>query len=284
MVVGDRALSLERGRDRDVQTFGEAPKRGHRMVAGHTGAGQHDGVGGRSERLRCALHLVLRRRGVARHIDLERLGVGQPLGDVLGHDDECGAGPLGLGLFERLAHHLRGGVAKRNHVAPLRDGPVDGHEIHDLVRLLVEPVQARLRHQRHQRVRVELGVRDSEHQVERAGAEGRQTHARLAGQRSVGVGHERGTALVARRDEPDGGIGQGVDDVQVLLARQAEDVLDPLVFETGDEQLRDGALGGWVHTESVTAAADQPPGRNSSRVMWRCPTCSPTCASAWAAA
>ena len=54
-------------------------------------------------------------------------------------------------------------------------------------------------------MRVELRVRDPEHQVERARAQRRETDARLAGQRAVRVGHEGGAALVAGRHEPDRG-------------------------------------------------------------------------------
>ena len=136
------------------------------------------------------------------------------------------------------------GAASRSvhHVAPLRDRAEQRYEVDHLVRLLVEPVQPGLRRERHQRVRVELGVRDPEDEVERAGAERREADARLAGQRAVGVGHERGTALVPGRHEADRAVRQRVDDVQVLLAREPEDVLDAFVLETGDEELRDGAF------------------------------------------
>ena len=198
-----------------------------------------------------AMHLVFRRRRIARDVDLERRGVGDALGDVLRHDDERGARPLGLRLLERLADHLGGGVAERDHVAPLRHRAVQRNEVYDLVRLLVEPVEPRLGHDGDEWVRVELGVRDPEDQVERARPERREADARLAGQCAVGVGHERRPAFVACGHEPDRGIGEGVDHVEVLLAGQSEDVLDPLVLETRHEQLRDGSLGQGRHADSL---------------------------------
>ena len=120
-----------------------------------------------------------------------------------GSDEERRARPLGRGLLEGLADHLRRGRAHRDHVAPLRDRPEQRHEVDELVRLLVDPVEPRLRGDRDERMGVELRVRDAEHQVDRARTEGREAHARLAGERPVRVGHERGAALVARRDEPD---------------------------------------------------------------------------------
>ncbi len=73
------------------------------------------------------------------------------------------------------------------------------------------------------------------------GPERRQAHARAAGEGSVGVGHERGAALVPRGDEPDRGGGERIDHVEVLLPRQAEDVSDPLVLEALDEETCHGS-------------------------------------------
>ena len=61
----------------------------------------------------------------------------------------------------------------------------------------------------------------------------------------------RSSRVVTNRIER---VGERVDHVEVLFAGQAEDELDALVLETGDEQLRDGALGVHVHAGSVTAA------------------------------
>ena len=158
-----------------------------------------------------------------------------------GRIDERRARPFGRRLLERLADHLRRRRRQRDHVAPLGDGPVQRDQVDELVRLLVDPAQPGLRGDGHERMRVELRVRDPEHQVDRARAEGRQAHAGIAGERAVRVGHERRSAFVPRRDEPDGRIGERVDDVQVLLAREPEHELDALVLQTCHEDLSDVA-------------------------------------------
>ena len=160
-------------------------------------------------------------------------------------------GRLGRGLLEGLAHHLRRGDAHRHHVAPLRDRAEQRHEVDELVRFLVDAIEARLRDERDERVRVELGVRDPEHQVDRAGTEGGQADAGLAGERTVRVGHERSAALVSRGDEPDRAVGERVDRVEVLLAGEAEDELDALVLEALDDHARDGASRS-AHVASVS--------------------------------
>ena len=90
-------------------------------------------------------------------------------------------------------------------------------------------------------MRVELRVRDAQHQVDGAGPERGQAHAGRAGERAVRVGHERGAPFVTRRDEPDRRVDQGVDHVEVLLAGQPEHELDAFVLEALDDQTSDGA-------------------------------------------
>ncbi len=61
-----------------------------------------------------------------------------------------------------------------------------------------------------------------------------------AGQPAVDVGHERRALLVPRRDELDRAVEQRVHHVDVLLAGNAEDVLDAFVLEALDQQLGRG--------------------------------------------
>src|SRR4030095_3307546 len=66
----------------------------------------------------------------------------------------------------------------------------------------------------------------------------RETHARAAGQASVGVGHERRALLMARRNEGDPGLQEGIENVQGLLPGQTVYVADLLVLEALDDQVR----------------------------------------------
>ena len=84
----------------------------------------------------------------------------------------------------------------------------------------------------------ELGVGGAGREIERAGAERRDANARLAGQPAVGRRHERRRLLVAGQDQLDRRAAQRFDDVEVLLAGHAENPLDALVLERGDQQVR----------------------------------------------
>ena len=235
----------------------EPDQRRGRAVARHARAREHHRVRRGSGRAHAAARCTWSSSGAGSTGIFTRSGrrVGLTLGDVLGKHDERGARPFGLRLLERLAHHLGRRVAHRHHVAPLRDRAEQRDEVDELVGFLVDAVQTGLRHERDQRMRVQLGVRDPEHQVDRAGTERRQTHTGLAGQRAVGVGHERRAAFVPSRDEPDRGVGERVDDVQVLFAGQPEDVLDALVLEALHDEPGDRVQGRRTHTPSVVDGA-----------------------------
>ncbi len=240
MVVGEDALPEERGGDGEVQTLGETDERVHRAVASNTGSREdHRGRRGFQD-LRRPADLRFRRCRIDRHVDTQRHALRLLLGDVFRQDQEGRTGTLGPRLLERLAHHLRYRFVDGDHAAPLRDRAEQFHEVEGLVGLLVEPVEPGLRGDGHERMRVEVGVRDPEHQVDRARAERGQAHARMSRERAVGVRHERRAAFVTRRDEADRRVRDRIDHVEVLFARQPEDVLDALVLEALDEQAGNG--------------------------------------------
>ena len=221
------------------------------------GTRQHHGVTRRLQHVGRPMHLILGRRRVARHVDRQRRALGRQLRDVFGKHDERRTRPFGRGQLERFADHLRRRHRQRDHVAPLRDGSVERHDVDELVGLLVDAAQPGLRRDGDERMGVELRVRDPEHQIDRPGTERGQAHAGPARERPVRVGHERGASLVPRGHEPDGRVDQRVDHVEVLLAREAEHELDALVLEALDDQPSDGAdaIG---HSDEPTRAVRTP--------------------------
>src|SRR5580704_5528057 len=62
--------------------------------------------------------------------------------------------------------------------------------------------------------------------------------------------HEGSRLLVPGHDQLDSGAAQRFDDVEVLFARNAEDLLDTLILQGGNEQVRafhgpHSSLGAW---------------------------------------
>lgn len=138
------------------------------------------------------------------------------------------------GLAYHLGHHRRG--PKLGGV--LGDGPEEVHQVQVLVALLVHPGGGRLSGHRHHGRAVHVGVRHARHEVGRPRTQGGQADARPSGEPAVNVRHERGSLLVAGGDEVHLAVQHHVHHVEVLLAGEAEDPLDPLVLETADEELR----------------------------------------------
>ncbi len=82
-----------------------------------------------------------------------------------------------------------------------------------------------------------MGVGGAGGEVQRAGTQGREADAGAAGEAAMGGGHEARRLLVAGQDQLDLGVAQGFDDVEILLAGNPEDSVDPLVLEGGDEEI-----------------------------------------------
>ena len=86
---------------------------------------------------------------------------------------------------------------------------------------------------------VQERVRDAGDEVGGAGPEGRHRNRAAPRQAAVDVGHERGALLMARGDVADAlRVGERVEDVHRLLARDGEDVFAALGLEALDEEPR----------------------------------------------
>ena len=89
--------------------------------------------------------------------------------------------------------------------------------------------------------------------------------AGLAGQLAVGLGHVGGAGLVAAGDDLDlvAHVGEGVEDGEIALARDAEDAVDA-VHDEGVDDAAGGGVGGLAHAGPVSrsnrALAMQPHG------------------------
>jgi hypothetical protein len=88
-------------------------------------------------------------------------------------------------------------------------------------------------------------------QIERTGTQRRQADARASGETSVGGRHEAGSLLVPRQHELDLRAPQRLQHVEILLARNGEDVGDALVLEAGHQQ-----IGSFCHAAETPSALE----------------------------
>src|SRR5262249_32650300 len=178
------------------------------------------------------------RAGARRAPAGERPPAGRPPRHVLGHLDVAGARLLRLGQLERLADHLGDDTGRLHARVPLGERPEVLDDVDPLVGFLVNAIAPGLAGERDQRRAVEVRVGDAGGQIRGARPERGQTDAGAPRQAPVGGGHERGPLLVARRDEGDPRVEERIEDIQHLLARQAEDVAHAFVLEALDDQIR----------------------------------------------
>ena len=230
VVVRKDPLAVEGRGHRNLQLFGEADQGLLRPVAGRPVSGQDDGGPGRLQqpgrlgdlgRVRGRGLHRMHGQGPQRRFDRQRF-------HVLGDGQIDGAGPLRLGQVEGVADHLGRRPGVRRVSAHLVTGLNMAHQVHHLMGLLVDPPQAHLGAEGHQRGAVRLGVGDPEQQVDGPGAEGGEANPRLAGDPAVHLGHEGGALLRAHQDKAHGRIVEGIHQVDDLLAGETEDVILPL--------------------------------------------------------
>jgi len=200
----------------------------------HPVTGEDDGISRLRNDLRCPLNLLVQRfsgEGLLRQERLKaqgRHGVRHILGEV----KVGGPRLLRLGHLERLPHRLRHNLRADELRVPLHRRSEERDQVEVLMRLLMEPLGPCLRSDRHQRCPVHVGVGDTCEEIRRTWAEGRQANARLPGEPALDVGHEGRTLLVPRLEKMDLGIKEHVQHGEVLFARHAEHVFEPLVLKT----------------------------------------------------
>ena len=245
VVVGHDAFAVEGVGHRDAELLGEPHQGIGRVGAGGAVSGQQHRPHGCTQNVDGARHLAGGRCVSANNIARQRDQVGV-VGfvsiDVFGHGeiDRCRA--FGLGELERFADHLRYRLRGGDTGGPPGDRREHRHQVDVLVRLFVLAVLADLGGDRDHRGAVGGGVGDAELQVDRPRTQRGGHHRRPPGDPAVHLGHERRRLLVPGEHIPDVGRGQRLHEADVLLARQPEDHLDALVFQTLDDQ-----LGGFAH-------------------------------------
>ena len=172
----------------------------------------------------------------------QRHGVDLRRHHVLGQLDVGRAGLLGLRDLERLADDLGDDVRGVQARVPLRHRLHNRDDVDVLVGLLVHALEVALAGQGDERRAVQERVCDAGHEVRRPGAERAEADARALGQAPVHVRHVGAALLMPNRNEVDRGVGERFVEVERLLSRDAEDVLDALHLQAFHEQVRRLAL------------------------------------------
>ena len=224
MVVGEDVGPPPRGDDRHLQDLGEADEIGRRAGPQDAGAGQDERAPSGGETADRRAHEVRVGIGRAGPDDVGHLGACRHrlVEDVLGDRDERRPGPAAEGLTGGLGHR-RGQAGRIVDLDRVRGEPADGPgQVRLLERLAAAHGAGHLAEDREHRGGIGPRRVDADGQVRGPDGPGRQGHRGPARQLAVRVGHERGAALVAGRDDTDAGRAEGVEEAEEALARDGE--------------------------------------------------------------
>jgi hypothetical protein len=94
-----------------------------------------------------------------------------------------------------------------------------------------------------------MRVSRSRRQIKRTGTQRCQADAGTSGETPVGGRHETGGLLVSRQYKLDLRAPQRIQHVEILLARNGEDIFDALVFEGGHQE-----IGAFCHAAETPLA------------------------------
>jgi hypothetical protein len=132
---------------------------------------------------------------------------------------------------QRARHHLAGvGAGDLVHEAAHR--PIGVVEREQLMGVARRKLVRDLRRDRQQRLLIQVGARQRQHQVGGAGPEGRQHHAGLAAELAVDGRRDAGVGFVPHQHEIDAGAAQLVDQHQDFPAGQPEHTRDARVGQS----------------------------------------------------
>jgi hypothetical protein len=227
------------GKERDLRASHEARQSGGRAWPGRGGS-QHDqrSFGGQDHGGRAVQCIAVRDRGLDRmHRDRQQVRAFLA-GHVLGQLQQHGAGPFLHGDAEGVAHDSGDAGRGSNLPRRFRQRPEGADDVDDLETSLEAGVDRLLPGDHYRRHRPEIGVGRPRCQVQRDRPERGDTDAGLAGQPAIRRGHERRRLFVSGKDQFYRRLAQAFDYVEVFFPRDTENMIDPLVFESGYKQIR----------------------------------------------
>ena len=157
------------------------------------------------------------------------------VGDVLRKFEMNRARPLLLRDPERFAHQRGNGRRTDDLAGHLGQRRHGRDNVDDLKARLLAAQDSLLAGDHHHRHGAEERISGAGGQIERSGAQSCEADPGPAGQAPMCRRHERGRLLVAGQHQLDAGLAQSFDDVEILLARNPEDLLNALVLERGND-------------------------------------------------
>jgi hypothetical protein len=246
MVGGKQHLATEGAGDRQLEALRETHEALHGNFGPAAAAKQRDRLLRTMQQLLQLRHLRETRMRlddlIARRVgDLRHFGE-----HILRQGDHDRAGAAGGRHMEGAGHDF--GEARRivHFRGPFGERSEGGAIVELLERLAFAHAALDLADEENHRRGILLGDVDARRGVRRPWAAGHEADARTAGELAVGFRHHGGAAFLAAYGHVDVRVMQRIQRGQVALARNAEDVINPVQSKLIDKDLAAGA-GGRCH-------------------------------------
>ena len=158
-----------------------------------------------------------------------------------------GTGTLFLRDTEGFAHQRRDHLRRDDLARQLGQRLHRRDDVDDLEARLPGRQNPLLAGDHDHRHRAKQRIGGAGRKIERAGAKRGDADTGLAGQPAIGGGHEGGRLLMAGQDKLDRRAADKFDDVEIFLARNAKNPIDPFVLQGRNEQIRTFGHGRHPH-------------------------------------
>ena len=258
VIVGDDVAATPAGDDRDVEQLRELEQIRRGPGPQHAGTREDHGPLGRGDELEDRPDVVRlgpwRRR--TRRVELGSLRQ-DLVEEILGERQQDGSRPPDERRPDGVADCRRdvGGRAWLRRVH--REAAERALLVGLLERLAADEVAFDLADEREHRCRVLARRVDADREVRRADGPRADARRRSAGQLAVGLGHERGGALVASRDDADARLVEPLEQAEEALAGHGEGVPDADRSEGVRDEAADGPSRGGVAGAAVRRAPER---------------------------
>ncbi len=247
MVVRDDVRAPPGGDHGHVEELGEAEELGRGPGAQDAAAGEDHRPTGARQQLDDSRQLLRRGARDARTVRVRALEQHDLVEQVLRQRQQDRARSAGEGLADGLRHDPRDVLGAARLRRPLGEA-ADRRDLVDLLEGLAALERALdLADQREHRAGILAGGVDPDGQVGAADGAGAEAGSGAARQLPVRLGHERGTALVAGRHDPDPRVGERVEEAEERLARHGERVPHAGGAQAVGDEPADGPRLGGLH-------------------------------------
>ena len=157
------------------------------------------------------------------------------LGNIFRKLNKTGTGFLGLRHFKSFANNFRNHFRADNSSGVFGDGQKHRFQIQDLMRFFMQAIGRSLTGNGYQGGMIHIGISHTGNQIGRTRTECRHTDSCTASESTINICHKGRTLFMPGGNKLNGGIQQGVHDIQILLTGNTKNIFHTFIFQSTDK-------------------------------------------------